>query len=385
MKIIFNSVESYWLGGFNYVEYLIRSLKQEYSSDVQCFYAAAANKKFSQREIPCGADKVVYYPYFEPRTLPWVLNRAKNFIFKNNDNVDFLRHSGADVFFGFVARFSAPLIPTLSWLPDFQHVHLPQMFSETERRKRDLAYGLSAATAARIVLMSEAVKKDYQIFSPKYSAKARVLKTAIFVPDNLYGTEPKKILEFYHLPEKFIFLPGQFWKHKNHRVVFEAMRILKEQGIKIFIVCTGRFDDYRHVNHYSELLRDISRWNLRDQIAFLGVISREHYFQLIRQSLCVLNPSLFEGFGLTLAEANTVGKSLLVSDIPAHTEQGVRSGYFFNPLSVEDCRQKLKWVWDEKSSGPDFSLEKQARERYPVQIKQCAESMMSVIKEVIQA
>jgi glycosyltransferase involved in cell wall biosynthesis len=185
------------------------------------------------------------------------------------------------------------------------------------------------------------------------------------------------------LPEKFIYLPNQFWKHKNHRAVFNALKLLKDCGIKPFLVCSGSLHDYRHPSYFGQLLQAISEFGIRDQIAFLGLIPRDHVYLMIRQSICVLNPSLFEGFGLAVDEARSIGKRILLSDITVHREQNPPKGVFFNPEDEEGLAQRLKEVWEDTAPGPDPELEENARRDQPVRIAAFAESFMSVVKEVI--
>ena len=47
--------------------------------------------------------------------------------------------------------------------------------------------------------------------------------------------------------------------------------------------------------------------------------------------IAVVNPSLFEGWSSTVEEAKSMGKRIILSDIPTHREQNPPCGYYFNP------------------------------------------------------
>jgi len=274
-------------------------------------------------------------------------------------------------------------VPTLGWLPDFQHVHLPQMFSDEERRHRDVSFLRIAETSTRLILLSECVRRDFEAFAPRYAAKARPVRPVTRVPDVIYKKDPKSAANLYHLPDKFAYLPSQFWKHKNHFATLQAVRILKDRGVNVFVVCTGLPADYRHPDYFADVLKEVSRLGVRDNVAFLGTVPREHVFGLIRQSVCVLNPSLFEGYGLSVDEARSVGKHLLLSDIPPHREQNPPQALFFDPDDYEDQAAKLARLWREKSPGPDKDLENEARLVQPARIRAYAAAFRSVIDEVL--
>ena len=39
---------------------------------------------------------------------------------------------------------------------------------------------------------------------------------------------------------KYFYLPNQFWKHKNHLIVFKALKILKEKDVEVTLVCSEK-------------------------------------------------------------------------------------------------------------------------------------------------
>ena len=388
MKIAFHVARGDpWQAGLAHLQNFIFALKQTYGNDLTLCLLAPRTKsaRYSiPNDLSQQVDEIIDIPAFERWTALWAMDLAVKLTFSRDVRGSrALRSHRIDVIFGMWIQYTYDKIPTLSWIPDFQHVHLPEMFSARERVKRDQAFLRTAKLSTRIVLMSESVKKDFQAFAPSYAHKARVLKTASRIPASVYEVDPKFVVDQYHLPDKFFYLPNQFWKHKNHELVFQALKILKDRGSRIFVACSGYQGDYRHPSYFSDLLQKVSRWGIRDQIAFLGLIPRYSMFQLMRQSVCVLNPSLFEGFGLTIDEARSVGKQVIMSDILAHREQNPPGAVFFDPQDCEGLAQKLEKIWYEIPPGPDMKLESEARQSLPGRIRACAESFMSVVREVI--
>jgi glycosyltransferase involved in cell wall biosynthesis len=256
------------------------------------------------------------------------------------------------------------------------------MFSPAECLARNHSFMHIAEKATRVFLLSESVKRDFEAFTPEHAHKARVLSPVTYIPSAVYETDPVSIIEQYGLPHKFIYLPNQLWKHKNHVAVFHALKILKSRGTEVFLVCSGNLTDYRHPAYLSDLLQDISRLKIRNQIAILGLIPREHVFQLMRQSVCVLNPSLFEGYGMTIDEARSLGKRVLLSDLPVHHEQNPPLAVFFDPRNYDDLANKIEMFWSAELPGPGPDLETQARQELPKRMRNFAESFISIAKEV---
>jgi glycosyltransferase involved in cell wall biosynthesis len=361
---------------------LSRALKQTYGSDVALYFVQRDVLFRSYKEVAEVGGQIIRINSSSEWTPKFAVEYAMSTLL-SHDLVGSraLEENKIDVLFGLLLR-NRYRMPTLSWIPDFQHIHLPQMFSAEERRQRDRTFLKTARISGRVIVMSESVKRDFKRFAPQYLHKVRVLPAVSFPPETVYEREPLSVLALYHLPEKFAYFPGQFWKHKNHDLVFKALALLKEKGVKVFVVCDGSPEDYRDRRHFADLLTSMSTLGIRSQVALICSPNQEHVFSLMRQAVCVLNASLFEGFGLTINEAMCLGKRVLLSDIDAHREQNPPKATYFDPNNCKDLASKLDRVWNETDPGPDLQLEKQARQELSRRSRVSAESLMSVLREV---
>ena len=256
-------------------------------------------------------------------------------------------------------------VPQLVWIPDFQHIYLPEMFSDAERTSRDVQFASIARFATRVVLSSNDAKKDFIRLFPDAAAKAHVVQFVAHVPENCRPTDLGAVLRQYNLPEKFFFLPNQFWRHKNHEVVFRAISILKEKGQSVTVVCTGLPFDFRTPAYAADLLRLLSTLNIRENVIILGLVPQADLYSLIRQSVAVLNPSRFEGWSTTVEECKSIGKSLILSDLAVHKEQSPPASTYFPVDDAAQLAALLKTKWDGTPPGPDSILEDQARTDLP--------------------
>ncbi len=383
MRIAFEIAgEDTWQAGISYMKTLIYALKKKYGNDVALYSLSPVAD--TPGPIAEATGEVLKIPKFREWTLSWLVEGSIKYLFSDDlRKTRILKRHEIDAVFSLLPFNRYGSVPTLSWIPDFQHIHLPEMFSASERRQRDSLFLRTAKISTRAILMSQSVKKDFETFAPQYAGKARVFQAVSPIPESIYEADLKSALDLYHLPEKFVYLPNQFWKHKNHEVAFRAVEILKDQGDRVFIVCSGYPGDYRHPGYFADLLKKISSSGIRDQVALLGLIPRNHMFMLMRQAICVLNPSLFEGFGLTVDEARSLGKRVLLSDIEAHQEQNPAKATYFDPYNSTNLSEKLGAIWHDVAPGPDIELELEARQSLIGRIHACAESFMSVASEVV--
>ena len=272
--------------------------------------------------------------------------------------------------------------PVLGWIPDFQHKHHPSFFSDEENRDRDELFDRMAANCTRIVLSSHDARHDYERFIPAHAGKARVMRFVSQVPPGVYDEDPAQVCRQYELPERFFYLPNQFWAHKNHGLVLEALAMLKASHPDITVVCTGNPSDNRNSLYFGELLARVSRLGVRDSFVVLGWVPHAHTFHLLRQSLAVLQPSLFEGWSTTVEETKSIGKTIVVSDIPIHREQAPEQALYFDPADPTALAERLVEVSETTAPGPDDRLEASAREALPHRTREYAETFLDIVDEV---
>jgi glycosyltransferase involved in cell wall biosynthesis len=72
----------------------------------------------------------------------------------------------------------------------------------------------------------------------------------------------------------------------------------------------------------------------------------------MRQSVAVLNPSLYEGFALTVGEATALGKAVIASDLPAHREHGTEGLRLFPPGDAAALAEVIADAWRVLPAGP---------------------------------
>lgn len=374
--------DNYWTGGTIYAGNLLSAIKGTYDHIARvCLLVPESNKKVHSN-LKRHIDETAIIPDSPKLSVAWFLKKMIKTISGIDKAEDlFLKKNKIDVVLSIAGPYRLRT-PTLAWIPDFQHIHLPEMFSDEERELKNKLFNEIAAYATRIIVMSKSVRKDFEQLLPQHVNKVRIVYPSAYIPPEIYATNPAAAIDQYNLPQKFLYFPGQFWKHKNHRLAFRAIKILKDRGKKVYLVCSGSPYDYRNPAYFSELLQEICRLNIQNIIILLGLIPRETVFALIRQSVAVLNPSLFEGYGMTIDEADSFGKITLLSNIPAHREQNPKRAIFFDQHDPEELAAKIEMFWSNEKPGPDFALETNQKKRILEKRRLCAESLMSVIDEI---
>jgi glycosyltransferase involved in cell wall biosynthesis len=140
--------------------------------------------------------------------------------------------------------------------------------------------------------------------------------------------------------------PNQFWQHKNHIVVIEAVKLLKDKGILVNVVFTGKENDYRNTNYVDDLKKKVLSYNLDDQILFLGFIDRIDQLLLMKNAIGIIQPSLFEGWSTVVEDSKALNQTIIASDIKVHREQLDISAYYFDSMNAFDLANILMELYE---------------------------------------
>ena len=219
-------------------------------------------------------------------------------------------------------------VVTVPWMADFQHVHLPHLFPVRERTARDSILRTYCRTADLIVVSSANALEDLRGQVPACAARSRCLRFVADLPSGTDPGAPERARLRHGLPERFFYLPNQFWVHKNHDVVIGALERLRDRKPRIVVAASGGGRDPRDPGYLQRLTQRVVASGLSDSFRNLGILPFEEVGALMSACVAVVNPSRFEGWSTTVEEAKSLGKQVILSDIAVHREQDpARAGY----------------------------------------------------------
>jgi glycosyltransferase involved in cell wall biosynthesis len=222
-------------------------------------------------------------------------------------------------------------VPVLAWIGDLQHCHLPQYFSFLHRLMRDVGYRSQAMFRKHVMVSSESAQSDIIKFFGRPRAKVHVVPFAVTSPLAIGADKIEALRGKYGLPENYLFLPNQFWRHKNHQAAFHALRHLRDRGREPVLALCGAGHDFRYKRHFDDLKSLSQQLGIEANLRWLGTIPYDDLLQLIAGARALLNPSLFEGWSTTVEEAKCLGAPIVLSGLAVHREQASGRAVFFDP------------------------------------------------------
>ncbi len=350
MKIAFEVFGgSSWTGGINYLVNLLAAVNELPGRPIEpvLFASPDTDAATLARITPFLSQPPVLSNYWKKGSLAYRTRILKTLVTGcDQDALRLFRQVGIDVTFVHVSWFGGRFpIPTIVWIGDFQHRALPSMFSRSAYAKRELGFRLLTKYGTTIVASSNVGCAECRNYFPNTRGAIESLPFVVRVPAAAFQIEAEVIKRKYDLPERFFYVPNQFWLHKNHAKLFEAVDSLVSRGETINVVCSGNPCDPRNPDYYDGLNRWIETRGLSSSIRLLGMIPYEDIFALMRASHAMINPSLYEGWSTTVEEAKAIGVPMILSGIDVHREQANAHTSFMNPYSATDMADVLLENW----------------------------------------
>lgn len=142
--------------------------------------------------------------------------------------------------------------------------------------------------------------------------------------------------------EKYILFVGKVEERKGVLCLIKAINEIKNDKIKLNIV--GEFDN--NSGYLKKINGFIEKNYLKGRINFCGFVKREELKKYYLNSTIFVLPTLWEGYGIVIAEALSYGIPIISTDIPAIREliiNGV-NGILFKPEDFSKLAQIINTI-----------------------------------------
>jgi glycosyltransferase involved in cell wall biosynthesis len=156
--------------------------------------------------------------------------------------------------------------------------------------------------------------------------------------------------------KKFFLYVGNFYPHKNVERLLIAFSQIKED---VQLVLVGP-DDY----FFSKMKSVTKELGIEEKVVLYPNAPDEDLIYLYKHGLAMVHPSLSEGFGLPVIEAQYFGMPVIASEIPVFREILGNDYVAFDPKNATDIKEKIEQFLktpkseEKQSYFSDFSFEK---------------------------
>ncbi|MFO7984258.1 MAG: glycosyltransferase family 1 protein [Desulfatiglandaceae bacterium] len=234
--------------------------------------------------------------------------------------------------------------------------HLPLFLPSNIRTMltiHDLVYRFYPETMAlpnllvERLLLKRSVQRAHVIITDTRSTAADVTAEFEIDPKKVFpihlGTprlprsvEPKSGLP-HDLPPGFFLFVGTLDPRKNFRRILEAFSLLDPVKHDVHLLIVGG-EGWKN-KKFHEMLKG---FKIRSHVHLRGYVSLDLLALYYERAVCLVFPSLYEGFGLPILEAMSCGTPVITSNVSSMKEVSGDAALLIDPLDIKGLAAAMK-------------------------------------------
>jgi glycosyltransferase involved in cell wall biosynthesis len=273
----------------------------------------------------------------QPRSLWW---RALNPLWRSYRMTRLTEKAGLDIFHGLSHELPFGIqqtaIKSVVTIHDLIFMRHPEFYKPADRKIYRSKLEYACREADKVIAISQQTKNDLKDYIGLNPAKIEVIYQAI---NPLYfevaqAGELQQTQNSLKLPGRFMLSVGTIEARKNLGSILNAME-LTDYGLPLVVV--GK------PTRYLETLQTQIR-KLDKQLIFLHLVTDRELSHLYQLAELMLYPSVFEGFGLPVAEAQASGCPVITSNAGGLSEAGGDAAHYVaaqNPGEIDEGIQQI--------------------------------------------
>lgn len=241
-------------------------------------------------------------------------------------------------------------VPAVSIVHDLIWYHFPQTEAYHIRLINRFALKRSVRQAKHCICDSEVTKRDLMKYAQIGEEKITVIYAG--VDDRFKPQSQEQILAVCKqngIVPPYILFVGSLKPHKNLERLIKAYQKfclrLEEKREKIPELVLVGFEERRTAPIY----RLIKELRLENRIKFTGYVRDSELVTLYSGATIFVFPSLIEGFGLPLLEAQACATPVICSNAGSLPEVGGESVLYFDPYNIEEMAEQLTKLYLDKA------------------------------------
>lgn len=238
--------------------------------------------------------------------------------------------------------------PVVTTIHDISFEHFDNIFTKKDYFLQKHLIPYAAKKSKTIFTVSEYSKKDiiehYRVPEENVVVTYNGISSYFKKLDN---TEDDKmdLLEKYDVPEKYILCVGNLQPRKNIKRLLQAyIKFKKETNADIPLVIVGK-----KAWMFEGIFEDVVNNGLEKQVILTDYVSDKDLVKIYNQATIFVYPSIFEGFGLPVAEAMACGVPVVTSNVTSIPEVAGDACLLFDPYDVDSISESIvKMYFDEE-------------------------------------
>ncbi|MEB3004916.1 glycosyltransferase family 1 protein [Capnocytophaga sp. G2] len=244
-------------------------------------------------------------------------------------------------------NFNIPMeikVPIYAFIHDVVFLDIKGLTSKIGYYIRKYYLKRAINIAKKIFTVSEFSKKR---ISFHFKKAKDIIVAPCAIKNKLINYFPQKVSN----SKEFIIFVGNIKPHKGLDTLVKGWKYAREKEFDKQLIIVGEKEGFKTKLSNEDFLKD-------KDIIFTGKISDEELYDYISNATVLVQPSIYEGFGLPPLEALYLGTTCLLSDIEVFKElySDFQNCYSFKRENAKDLGEKLLSISPKKIEQKEFLI-----------------------------
>jgi glycosyltransferase involved in cell wall biosynthesis len=229
------------------------------------------------------------------------------------------------------------LPPSVVTIHDLGHRYFPEAHTHFQRLYLELSTRWAARQATRLIAISQTTANDLNRFYGAPAEKIQVIYEATAAPGPVSRSQQAAVAQRYALTRPYALYLGTIQPRKNlARLIQAYARLHAQQPLPWDLVLAG------NPGWLSDpLYALVAEQGLSERVRFIGYVAETELPALYQGAHFFCFPSLFEGFGLPILEAQSYGVPVMSANNSSLPEVAGDAAILVDPTDVEAIAEAM--------------------------------------------
>lgn len=211
-----------------------------------------------------------------------------------------------------------PHIKYISVIHDIRSVIHPELSTKIQNIHANFVNWTAIKFSDTLITVSNTVKEEIVKYYKIDKDKIKIVSNTSSIQNVNYDVTEKILKTCNVTSNNYLFFIGGLDKNKNVQLILDLFNEIQEDFPNLKLIIAGNKGNDKLTSQNSNII-------------FTGFISNEDIKVLYKNALIYLFPSIYEGFGIPILDAQTMGVPVICSDIPIFREVAGDSAFFCEP------------------------------------------------------
>jgi glycosyltransferase involved in cell wall biosynthesis len=195
---------------------------------------------------------------------------------------------------------------------------------------REYVYKKNLPLAYRVITESNFLKKKIiKFYKLKYKSVISIPNVPSLLLKSKKGLSITSIKKKFNISSSFYFYPAQFWEHKNHMIILEAVKILNLKNIYVKFIFCGK-----DKGNLKSIVKKIDEYQVKKNVKIIDYVNDEELLLLYKLSKALIMPTYFGPTNIPPIEAWSLHVPVAYSSL--NRNHGKNAAIYFNPDSPNE-------------------------------------------------